>query len=108
MKNLRLVPDFCNPQTIENPTFFGFTLQLLRPSFTTQLLEQGTDLRYIQELLGHNSSKTTELYTQVSVQKIGKIKNPLDDFYKTKSSTIHADLVSIVEQKQKYNGDKHT
>ena len=108
MKNLRLIPDFNRPQTIVKPAFAGFTLQLLRPSFTTQLLEQGTDLRYIQELLGHNSSKTTELYTQVSVQEIGKIKNPLDDFYITKSATIHADFGSIVEQKQKYNGNKHT
>ena len=37
-------------------------------------------------------------YTQISTQEIGKIKNPLDDFYKAKSSTIHADLGSIVEQ----------
>ena len=108
MKNLRLIPDFKRPQTIVKPAFAGFTLQLLRPSFTTQLLEQGISLRHIQVLLGHNSSKTTELYTQVSIQEIGKIKNPLDDFYKTKSSTIHADLVSIVEQKQKYNGNKHS
>ncbi|MEJ6626233.1 MAG: hypothetical protein QNL42_09015, partial [Flavobacteriaceae bacterium] len=54
-------------------------------------------LRHIQTLLGHGSSKTTEIYTQVSTQEIGKIKNPLDDFYKSKSSTIHSDLRSIVE-----------
>ena len=108
MKNLRLIPDFNRPQTIVKPAFAGVTLQLLRPSFTTQLLEQGISLRHIQVLLGHNNSKTSELYTQVSIQEIGKIKNPLDDFYKTKSSTIHADFGSIVEQKQKYNGNKHT
>jgi len=84
------------------------TPHMLRHSFATHLLEQGISLRHIQVLLGHSSSKTTELYTQVSVHEIGKIKNPLDDFYKTKSSTIHADLGSIVEQKQKYNGNKHT
>lgn len=50
-------------------------------SFATHLLEQGVSLRHIQVLLGHNSSKTTEPYTRVSVQEIGKIKNPLDDFY---------------------------
>lgn len=42
------------------------------------LLECGTDLRYIQEVLGHKSSKTTETYTHVSNRDIGKIKSPLD------------------------------
>jgi hypothetical protein len=44
-------------------------------------------LGHLQVLLWHSSSDTTKLYTQVSVQKTGKIKNPLDDFYKTKSAT---------------------
>jgi hypothetical protein len=108
MKNLRLISDFYRPQTIVNAVFAGFTPLLLRYSFATHLLKKGTDLRYIRELLGYGDSKTPELCTQISVQEIGKIKNPLDDFYKTKSSTIHADLGSIVEQKQKYNGNKHT
>jgi site-specific recombinase XerD len=62
----------------------------LRHSFATHLLEGGTDIRFIQFLLGHVSIKTTERYTQVATHNIGEIRSPIDGFYeKTKRSPTH-------------------
>lgn len=71
----KVLKNACHKAGINKPV----TLHWLRHSYATHLLELGTDLRYIQELLGHKSSKTTEIYTHVTTQSIQKIRSPFDD-----------------------------
>jgi site-specific recombinase XerD len=55
------------------------SIHSLRHTFATHLLENGTDIRYIQELLGHSSIRTTERYTHIARRSVLNIQSPLDD-----------------------------
>ena len=72
--------EVCGEAKIENEG----TIQTFRPSFATHLMESCVDLRYIRELLGNKSSKTTEIYTHVNNNGLSKIKSLLDRLFEKK------------------------
>lgn len=78
--SIRSAEKIFNKATIHANIQKKVSIHSLRHAFATHLLENGTDLRYIQALLGHSSSKTTEIYTKVSRTRLENIKSPLDKF----------------------------
>lgn len=77
--NVKSIQNIFNKALVASGIKKDATVHSLRHSFATHLLERGTDLRYIQELLGHESSKTTEIYTHITKKGMDKVVSPLDN-----------------------------
>ena len=88
MKYLHLIPDINRQQFYSSASFAGCTPHPLRQSFATHLLEQGIRLRHIQVLLGHSSSRTTEIYTHSTKKEFENLKSPFDSSRFEKNNTM--------------------
>ena len=97
MKSLWSLSGTYHQKDIVNVDFLYELVCTLRYSFVIYCLEQGTDLRYIQKLLGHNNVKTTERYTYVSKKHLQNIKSPLDRIVELKTLKINKLNKSIVK-----------
>ena len=74
----RSIGDFLHKAVLKSGIKKRVTVHTLRHSFATHLLEAGTDLRYIQNLLGHQNTKTTEIYTHITTKGFDQIVSPMD------------------------------
>lgn len=81
---------------------------LLRHSYATHNLEQGVDIRYIQEILGHSSSKTTEIYTHVSKKSIAKIPSPFSNINLNNHEENNSNIVPLYRNNQLPNTSQKT
>jgi site-specific recombinase XerD len=78
MYSVRSVQNVVKNAAKSNGILKKVTPKTLRHTFATHSLENGTDLRYIQEMMGHESSKTTEIYTHITTKGFEKVKSPMD------------------------------
>ena len=80
----------------------------LRHSFATHLLNNGTDIRLIKDLLGHNSIKTTQIYTHVSDRDLRMIESPMDTLLRSQNTDLQCFEINKAQLKHKINIGVHT